>query len=384
MVGFGGVALSGLGLALASLFGFSAQESEGILLASAAALWAGILLLPSLAYSLANLLNRPLREFEFSAHTRRFFGPLLFLLLGPVVVGGAGALRAGFGAAFAPFHIAAATLSVAALAWLGLRNLGLRPGAGWGAFASGLSAVPLLAIVLELTVGVILLALGIVYITANPSLAGQLEHIENALPHIRDAQQVLDLLSDFINDRFLLTLLLSNFAVFVPLIEELVKPLAVWLLVWRRPISNAQGFAVGLLGGAGFALLENLFAADTADWATTTVLRFGATAFHIATAAMLGWAIARAKNEGRYLGVFLVYGLNILLHGLWNGVVITMGFAPTLLQGVYPAAGLVLLVVSAFSIGALFLMNKRLQLVTKPAPPAPSRSAKSPAKKKAA
>lgn len=376
LIGFAGIAVSGLSVALLSLFGFSPQESDGILLASAGALWAGILLLPSLAYSLAKLIGRPLREPQLRGYAR-WLGPALFLLLVLAILGGAGVLQLGLGAALAPFHVAAATLSVASLAWLGLRKLGLHSRAGWGAFASGLTGVPALAIMLELAVGVVLLALGMVYVTTNPSLAGQLEHIESVLTHIQDPQEALSLLSDFINDPFLLSLLLSNFALFVPLIEELLKPLAVWLLVWRRPLSNAQGFAIGLLGGAGFALMENLFAADTVDWTATTVLRFGATAFHIATAGLMGWAIVRAKKEGRYFGVFLVYGLNILLHGLWNGVVITMGFAPELLQDVYPVAGLALMGISLGSIGVLIVMNKQLQSAAADTPaPANRASAK--------
>jgi len=43
----------------------------------------------------------------------------------------------------------------------------------------------------------------------------------------------------------------------VPLIEELVKPLGLWVLVGKK-LTPAQGFVGGLLCGAAFALLESL------------------------------------------------------------------------------------------------------------------------------
>ncbi len=329
-----------------------------LLLTAAAALWAGVLLLPSAALSLANLLGRPLRRFTLDNR----LAVLAFGVLPLAILAGSWLLEAQLHIALPPVHILAASLSVGGLAWLSLRGLQLgSPRLTWGAFASGLTAAPLFAIVLELIVGLGLLVIGTVYVLGTPSLANQIPHIEAMLPTLESSEEMLALLHDFLTNPFLLGLLLLDLSLFTPLIEELFKPIAVWILIWRRPITNAQGFAIGLLGGAGFALMENLFSASVLEWASTTTVRFGATAFHIATAGLMGWAIARAKNEAKALNVFLVYGFNILLHGLWNGIVVLQSLAPALLLGREIAAWLLLFAITALSVYILVLMNRKLQ-----------------------
>lgn len=360
LMGFLSMAFSGLAYAILQPLLFTEPFSVSILLAAAAALWAGLLLLPSAAYSLAQLMNRPLAP---PPAIKGNLAALAFLLLPLVILGGAAALGQGLEILLPPVHVLAASLSVLGLVWLGLHGLRLGgPRLTWGALASGLTAAPLLAGLLELLVGFFLLILAGIYLFTQPALAAQLPYIESALPRMQDAEEMLQLVADFVHDPVILGLALAQLALFTPLIEELLKPIAVWLLVWRRPLSNAQGFAIGLLGGAGFALLENLFSANaSASWALTASLRFGATAFHIATAGLMGWALVRAKNEGRYLGVFLVYGFNILLHGLWNGVVVLQSFAPHFITGREELGGLALAAITLISLTVLAVMNRKLQ-----------------------
>jgi RsiW-degrading membrane proteinase PrsW (M82 family) len=115
---------------------------------------------------------------------------------------------------------------------------------------------------------------------------------------------------------------LVGLGLFVPLIEELFKPIGVLLLL-RRPLTAAQGFALGALCGAGYALAENLtIGADAETWALISVGRFGTTIMHIFTAALSGYALARAKNEKRYLALIGTYLLNVFIHGAWNSLVV--------------------------------------------------------------
>lgn len=340
------------------------QPEAGIgwdfLLSASGALWAALLLAPSLIFSLAHLLQRPLPA---TSRSRSLLPALTFVLLPLVILAGRWLLEHGHLILLPPAHILASSLSVAGLVWLSIRKLQL---GGrrlvWGGFASGLTAAPLTSIILEAVVGISLVLLAMIYISSNQELLSQLPHIENVLPHIETREEVQSLLGDFFSNPVLLGLLLTDLSLFTPLIEELFKPIALWLLIWRRPFTSAQGFAIGVLGGAGFALLENLFSgANTAEWVFTTTVRFGATAFHIATAGLMGWAIVRAKNEARYLDVFLIYGFNILLHGLWNGIVVLQGFTPQLLAGREAAASMTLAGITALSIAILILMNRRLQ-----------------------
>jgi hypothetical protein len=85
--------------------------------------------------------------------------------------------------------------------------------------------------------------------------------------------------------------------------------------------SPAEGFALGALSGAGFALLEGLSAASSMAEAPYFGLsaRMASSLMHITLSALMGWAIASARLEKRWLRLAGVYLLCSLLHGLWNG-----------------------------------------------------------------
>jgi RsiW-degrading membrane proteinase PrsW (M82 family) len=155
---------------------------------------------------------------------------------------------------------------------------------------------------------------------------------------------------------------------FVPLIEELAKPIAIWFLMWGRALTPAQGFGLGMLSGAGFALAENLFSgASITGWADTTFVRIGATAFHLATAGLMGWALVRARGQRRYLALAGIYVFNIFIHGLWNTIVVLGSVSPEATSSLpfqLPnLAGIVLVSITLLCIGIIIVMNKRMQPV---------------------
>lgn len=120
------------------------------------------------------------------------------------------------------------------------------------------------------------------------------------------------------------------FSVIVPMLEEAFKPLGVWLLAGKLD-SQAQGFSLGALCGAGFALVETLNnSAQTDDWGIILFTRIGTGAMHITTSALIGGAIVLAWHERRYLRLLGTYLLGVFLHGLWNFVAITNGFSSLL------------------------------------------------------
>lgn len=355
---------------------FSGDGAAGVdmLLVSASAFWVGLLLLPSTGYSLSRLFKRPLPAFQIKDGLKKFTQGLLVTLLPVLLLCGTLTLNSNLGILLPPIHIAVASLTAGVLLWLGLRKLDLGSlQLHWGAFAAGLTAAPFLAITLEVLVGVFFVLLAVFYVTINPDLAASLLHLQQMMPTVQgDPEQLLPFMHDFLSDPVLLSLLLANFALFVPLIEELIKPIAVWALVWGRKLTPAQGFGLGALSGAGFALLENLFSGTSATgWPATATLRIGATAFHIATSALMGWALVRAKEERRYFGVFVVYAFNILMHAAWNGVVVLNALAAAGDAGlggesflpfdVPDSALLILLLVTVLSVSILYGMNRRLQ-----------------------
>jgi hypothetical protein len=54
--------------------------------------------------------------------------------------------------------------------------------------------------------------------------------------------------------------------------------------------------------------------------------RIGTGVIHIFTAGLMGWALALAWQENRYLRLGVTYLVAVLIHGLWNGLtLVTVG-----------------------------------------------------------
>jgi hypothetical protein len=113
-------------------------------------------------------------------------------------------------------------------------------------------------------------------------------------------------------------------AVATPLIEEAVKTL--WMgvaSVWLRP-SPARAFLLGVASGAGFALVENVLngAFLTSFWTVGVLSRLAATFMHCATGGLVGWGWGQLWTERRFWRWILASAGAVLLHGLWNGLVV--------------------------------------------------------------
>jgi hypothetical protein len=97
----------------------------------------------------------------------------------------------------------------------------------------------------------------------------------------------------------------------------------VWLLR-KRPPTPQEGFALGVISGAGFALLESLLAAASNDgvWGLAFVARVGGGVMHILNTGLMGWAIASFWQEHRFGRLARTYVLVVFLHGLWNALTV--------------------------------------------------------------
>ena len=173
---------------------------------------------------------------------------------------------------------------------------------------------------------------------------------------------------------------LAAITLVVPMIEELLKPLALWLL-HRRNLTAAQGFTAGLICGASFALLESLFsisAAMSGDWVFTVVGRAGTGLLHTLTAGLNGWALASTWQDGRWHRVGLTYILTVLIHGAWNLFAVLMGLnlvaeeVPWTINPVLTGAAVWVLVgLAAAMLVFLFLFNLKLRRARALPPPLP-------------
>jgi RsiW-degrading membrane proteinase PrsW (M82 family) len=159
----------------------------------------------------------------------------------------------------------------------------------------------------------------------------------------------------------------------IPLIEELFKPLAMWLLAGDR-LTPAQGFYAGMLSGACFALWENLTAISASGDGTGTAIviaRVGTGLLHIVNAGLVSWGMTSFWQSRRYLGRMIgMYILAVTLHGLWNASGVLTGVAPVLqipveaapLTQAVETGGIVVLVLLVFALlGVLLFANARLR-----------------------
>jgi hypothetical protein len=119
-----------------------------------------------------------------------------------------------------------------------------------------------------------------------------------------------------------LAVLLVQMAVVAPVTEELTKPVGALLLA-RRLRGPAEAFLVGMAGGAGFAIVENMLYEGTGTqlWAAVTALRGAGGVLHPLTAGLvaLGWYGVRRGQPGAWGRRLAYYGLAVGLHALWNG-----------------------------------------------------------------
>jgi hypothetical protein len=198
----------------------------------------------------------------------------------------------------------------------------------WSVFGVAMTLAPFILIVLEATAFIVIVILIAIFLLSQPSVVEEMQELSRQFylmgPQPEDAQR---LLLPYITNPGVLAVALAYFSVVVPMMEELFKPLGVWLF-GKRLSSPAQGFALGALSGAAYALIETLgVSAQTADWASLLLSRIGTGMLHITTSALMGAAIVYAVKERRYLRLFGTYLLAISLHGLWNALAILVGFA---------------------------------------------------------
>lgn len=271
-----------------------------------------------------------------------------------------------------PLHIIAASIPVAWLAFIGLR--GLNAGSllrKWGVFNAGLVYVPNLILVAEITA---LMAgfFGLVMaLSSNPAWLDELLGLGQRLRYSAANPEILRrVLEPYLLHPVTIFGVFTSVAVIVPLIEETIKPAGLWLLAGRR-LTPAQGLALGLLSGAGYALFENLFlAASDVDWGITVLARAGTTGVHVLATGLTGWGLALAWSKGNYLRLGINFSLAVLLHGLWNGLVIFyVGLTvfpdavnlPLSVEAVQKGVLAALVLLALFTFAAIVGLNWRMQ-----------------------
>lgn len=316
------ISLAGMGLMQYFSSEVLPEETIAIFLMSAAIGFIGVLLIPSVYYSLQRIMRRPSTNVESSPRNILF---VLLIGIMPLVFGLGYWISTNNNLALILlpiFHILAIGLPILILVILALRGLQLGSAQRvWGTFGSGAVLAPVIAFTLEAFALIALVLVWAISISFQPEIANELLSLSEELQNAQPSPEVITgLLAQYLTSPAVLFSAFAFVAVIVALIEELVKPIGVWLLANRR-LTPTEGFIAGVLCGAGYALTESLVLSSSIEaWSALVTVRIGTGVIHILTTGLMGWALAVAWREGRYLRLGTTYLLVVLLHAFWNSL----------------------------------------------------------------
>ncbi|MEW6650213.1 MAG: PrsW family glutamic-type intramembrane protease [Chloroflexota bacterium] len=173
--------------------------------------------------------------------------------------------------------------------------------------------------------GLVLFFIGVaVHLMNRPELMAQLQPLMENLSRAQADPALIEQMTNILfGDPVIIALVISLVAGFVPLLEELLKPLALWLFASDR-LTPAQGFLGGVLCGAAFGFWENINALNNAGegaggGTVILVARVGSVLLHMTATGMLGWGMASFWQQPRYwLRLAGSYLLAVGLHAGWN------------------------------------------------------------------
>ncbi len=247
----------------------------------------------------------------------------------------------------------------------------------WNVLGLGMTLAPFILFTLEIIVGIIILFVIVAYIMTQPELVSQLQGLSQHIRVVgRESEAALELLAPFLTKPAVIVIALLYMAVLVPAIEELLKPLGVWFFAGKLE-TQSQGFALGALSGAAYALIETIgVSGQSAGWANILFTRIGTGLLHITTSALMGAAIVLAWRQRRYLQFLRTYFLAVLLHGSWNALAVLFSFsslAETLeqagrLRTIQPAIVIAMSILAVGLFAILVLSNRNLRKAISPLP----------------
>jgi len=241
----------------------------------------------------------------------------------------------------------------------------------WGVFGSGLALAPALALIAEILLLILVGLVWFAYLQTRPDLLQEINQLINRLPQTAVNPAILERVAGkYLVQPGVLGTILFYLAILIPLVEELFKPVGVWLLL-RRNLTTREGFYLGAVSGAAYALFENLTIGANAEvWTTVLISRIGTTAVHMLASGLVGWGLAAAWSGKRSQRLGYAFLTAVILHGVWNGFNVinlltavpdlekTLGTFPALFAA-YAPVGLVILGVG--SLFGLIQANKLFQ-----------------------
>jgi RsiW-degrading membrane proteinase PrsW (M82 family) len=277
--------------------------------------------------------------------------------------------------AAAPFYIISIGLPLVLLVWIGVGGIPLGSrNRFWGSLGIGMTVGPFLATLMEFFVYLGVLVILIFILMLNPNWLATLQQVIAQIHTATDIDSVMQILAPYLSNSLGLISLFLVLGLLTPLVEETLKPVIVWLLA-KRLQGPSQGFALGVISGAGFALVESLLASSTPGqgWGQLLAVRAGGGLMHIFASGVMGWGIASAW-QGKPLRLLGTYVLSVIIHGLWNSaaIIIEIGsLQPYLNNDVFSksldsfslAGTIVLGLLVLLTLPALILINRKMRSI---------------------
>lgn len=337
----------------------------GSFLSAIGALFTGVLVLPSAFYSLLRIIGKPVEKNLFS----RWWGYLIVGLPAVILIGYLVSSQIWLTITILPWmHVLAIGLPVVFLFYIVQRKLPMSsPQTNSGSLAIGLIAGPLLILFIEIIMVVIVFVLLGLYVQQDPGLMVDVTALSQQFSQgMNSLEGITERVGRLLSDPVLMTSVFALGALIIPLIEELLKPIAVWLLL-GRDLSPSDGFVLGVVSGAGYAIFENLALSSNSgpDWMIVILARTGTTVLHMATSGLVGWGIVMTFRHKKYLYFPIMYLLAVVMHSLWNGSVISdtvVNFLsaediPAVIQQIAGTTEFIIIGLSILSLLIMFSMN---------------------------
>lgn len=228
-----------------------------------------------------------------------------------------------------PIHILATLLPLIWIGWISIRGItNMSMQRFWGSFSSGMMISPMLALFLEIFGAILILFLVVGLLNTNADIERILNSLAIQFSSINpESVQFETFIANLINSPMVIGAALLFIAVITPLVEEIVKPIGVWLL-GGRDLTPKDGWVLGVISGAGFALFENLWLLNADEsWATLVTARVATNVIHLLTSGMTGWALALAWQKKNYVRLAATYFLSVIIHAIWNASILLISIS---------------------------------------------------------
>jgi len=333
-----------------------------------------VLLLPGLVYGIRRLAGSDQPAFSIRnprkvARIAVFIWPVL--LLGAYFVSQNNDLA---GAILSPMQILVIGIPIWFFLEVSRRSLpGGKAHQSWGVFSAGMVITMPIVFLVESILIVAVVVVAANAIMGQNALMEELNRLAMRLSSSNlDPDVISRALTPILRRPAVLATILLTASGLVPLVEEFFKPLGMWAL-GRKQLTPAQGFNLGMVSGAAFALLESLgylSAVSGTDWVWTAAGRVGSGLLHITCSGLVGWGLAEAWRNRRYGRLALGYAAAVILHGLWNLFGMLVGLVPFIdvsaglvgfLRGLGVIAPYALGVIGVGLFGILMSMNRYLR-----------------------